>query len=63
MVGDDWEMEDEVRHLSRHAKTYPYTHDEVGFNYVMPNINAALGAAQMARLKDFVAIKRRIAKT
>ena len=37
-----------------------YEHDEVGYNYRMPNINAALGCAQLERLPDMLAAKRRL---
>jgi dTDP-4-amino-4,6-dideoxygalactose transaminase len=36
-------------------------HDEIGFNYRMPNLNAALGYAQLARLNAYVRSKRRLA--
>ncbi len=35
-----------------------FLHDEVGFNYRLPNINAALGCAQMEQLPDYVEAKR-----
>ena len=35
-------------------------HDEVGFNYRMPNLNAALGCAQLEQLPGFLASKRRL---
>ena len=54
--------------LARHAKPltttaklphrWDYVHDEVGFNYRMPNLNAALGCAQLEQLPDFLASKR-----
>jgi perosamine synthetase len=37
-------------------------HDEVAFNYRMPNINAALGCGQLEQLPDFLARKRRLAE-
>src|SRR5262245_3445373 len=52
------------KHLSTTAKVahpWLYVHDEVGFNYRMPNLNAALGCAQLARIEEFVADKRRLA--
>jgi perosamine synthetase len=36
-------------------------HDQIGFNYRMPNLNAALGCAQLESLDEFVALKRRLA--
>jgi len=40
---------------------YEYFHDEVGYNYRLPNINAALGCAQLEQLETFVANKRELA--
>ena len=37
---------------------WDFVHDEVGFNYRMPNLNAALGCAQLEQLPDFLASKR-----
>lgn len=50
-----------IRHLSSQAKKDPfeYDHDEIGYNYRLSNIQAAMGVAQMERLDEFVAIKRR----
>jgi dTDP-4-amino-4,6-dideoxygalactose transaminase len=38
-----------------------FFHDEVGFNYRLPNLNAALGCAQLEQLEGFVAAKRALA--
>ncbi len=49
-----------LRHLSTTAKlphAWEYIHDEVGFNYRLPGLNAALGCSQMAQLKHFLADK------
>ena len=50
-----------ARHLSTQAKSDElyYTHDEVGYNYRMTNLQAALGLAQLERLEDFIAVKHR----
>jgi perosamine synthetase len=37
-------------------------HDEIGYNYRMPNLNAALGCAQMERLPEMLVVKRAIAR-
>jgi perosamine synthetase len=53
-----------AKHLSTTAKkphAWLYDHDEVGFNYRMPNLNAALGCAQLERLDQFVEEKRKLA--
>jgi len=51
-----------ARHLSTTAKTDPvaYTHDEVGYNYRMVNLLAALGLAQIEQMPAFLAKKRAI---
>jgi perosamine synthetase len=53
-----------AKHLTTTAKVphrWRFDHDEVGYNYRLPNLNAALGVAQLERLADFVAAKRRLA--
>jgi perosamine synthetase len=54
-----------VRHVTTTAKVkhaWAFNHDEVGYNYRMPNLNAALGCAQMERLATMVDGKRRLAE-
>lgn len=48
-------------HLATQAKSDPLfsTHDEIGYNYRMTNLQAAVGLAQMERLDEFISIKRR----
>lgn len=50
-----------IRHLTTQAKSDPfeYDHDEIGYNYRLTNIQAAMGVAQMERINEFVGIKRR----
>ena len=50
------EIVDHLRYLSTQAKDDPhyYIHNEVGFNYRMTNLQAALGVAQMEELEDFI---------
>lgn len=53
-----------ARHLTTTAKAphrWEYFHDEVGYNYRMPNINAALGCAQLEQLPGFIERKRALA--
>ena len=52
---------DHLRFLSTQAKTDPhyYIHDEIGFNYRMTNLQAALGVAQMEELPEFICRKQR----
>ena len=50
-----------ARHLTTTAKVphrWEYDHDELGYNYRMPNLNAALGCAQLEQLPDFLRSKR-----
>ena len=52
-----------AKHLTTTAKVphrWEYLHDEIGYNYRLPNINAALGCAQLEQLPGFLAAKRRI---
>lgn len=53
-----------TKHVTTTAKVphpYEFYHDEAGFNYRMPNLNAALGCAQMEVLSEFVRNKRKLA--
>ena len=54
------EVVDHIRFLSTQAKTDPhyYLHDEVGYNYRMTNLQAALGVAQMEELPEFIRRKQ-----
>jgi perosamine synthetase len=52
-----------AKHLTTTAKqphAWAFVHDEVGYNFRMPNINAALGCAQLERLETFLAAKREL---
>ncbi|OGT32172.1 MAG: aminotransferase DegT [Gammaproteobacteria bacterium RIFCSPHIGHO2_12_FULL_35_23] len=54
-----------AKHLTTTAKLshpWEYSHDEIGYNYRMPNINAALGVAQLEQLDSFILKKRALAK-
>ena len=64
VVGRDKVLLALVRHLTTTARAgADYTHDRVGFNYRMTNLQAAVGCAQMERLDELVAAKRRIRAT
>lgn len=56
---------EKARHLATTAKTDPmrYHHDDVGFNYRLVNVLAAIGVAQLEQLAGFVSAKRAIANT
>ena len=63
LVTNDEDLARRARHLTTQAKVpdVGYLHDEVGYNYRLTNIAAALGIAQLSRLDEFVARKREIA--
>lgn len=64
ILTDDEVLANKVKHLTTQAKVahpWEYTHDEVGYNYRMPNINAALGLAQLEQLDQFLENKRSLA--
>ena len=59
------ELGAQAKHLTTHAKVplrWEFIHDRVGYNYRMPNINAALGCAQLEHLEEFVLNKRETAE-
>ncbi|WP_425074108.1 LegC family aminotransferase [Sagittula sp. S175] len=65
LTTDDDEIARKARHLSTTAKLphdYNFVHDMVGYNYRMPNLNAALGLAQMERLPAMLEIKAELAR-
>ena len=63
VVSNDEELLAHVRHLTTTARVWPdYDFDEVGFNYRMTNIQAAVGVAQMERLDSFIETKRNVRK-
>jgi aminotransferase in exopolysaccharide biosynthesis len=64
MIITDSETAATAKHLSTTAKrphAFEYEHDQLGYNYRMPNLNAALGSAQLENLTRFVEIKRNLA--
>lgn len=65
MILCDREQAMRAKHLTTTAKKphpYVYFHDEIGFNYRMPNINAAMGCAQLEQIESFVKNKRALAR-
>jgi perosamine synthetase len=62
-VTNDAEWAKHARHLTTQAKQDPieYVHDEVGYNYRLTNVLAAIGCAQMEQLDAFIHAKRHIA--
>jgi aminotransferase in exopolysaccharide biosynthesis len=64
ILTDDEELGKLAKHLTTQAKVphpWEYVHDHVGFNHRMPNLNAALGVAQMESLDIFITKKRELA--
>jgi perosamine synthetase len=64
IITDDSELAKRAKYLTTTAKVphpYEFFHDELGYNYRMPNLNAALGCAQMERLDEFLAVKAQLA--
>ena len=65
IVTNDEDLARRAKHLTTTAKVphaYEYVHDELGYNFRMPNLNAALGCAQMDQLHGFLAAKREVAQ-
>ena len=63
VLTNNYHLAERLRHLSTTAKLphkWEYIHDELGFNYRMPGLNAALGCAQMAQLDHLLADKQDI---
>jgi len=61
IVTDDEVLADFAKHLTTTAKIphrWAYEHDEIGYNYRMPNINAALGCAQLEKIPELIEQKR-----
>jgi perosamine synthetase len=60
---NDPELAKRAKHLTTTAKVlhrWEFRHDEIGYNYRLPNINAALGCAQLEQLPGFLEAKRRL---
>ena len=54
-----------AKHITTTAKVphaYEFYHDQLGYNYRMPNLNAALGCAQLEQIDDFLSKKRKLAE-
>ena len=65
IVTNDIELGLKAKHLTTTAKVphpYEYVHDEIGYNFRMPNLNAALACAQLEQLGSFIQNKRELAK-
>lgn len=64
IITNDEVLAKQAKHLSTQAKVphkWDFVHDEIGYNYRMPNLNAALACAQLEQLALFVENKRELA--
>jgi dTDP-4-amino-4,6-dideoxygalactose transaminase len=64
LLFQDEELAIKAKHLTTQAKLphpWEFVHDDIGYNYRMPNINAALGLGQIEQLPVFLKSKRRLA--
>jgi aminotransferase in exopolysaccharide biosynthesis len=64
LLFNDINLAKRAKHLSTQAKVphpWSFFHDEIGYNYRMPNINAALGVAQLEQIESFLVAKRDLA--
>ena len=65
ILTDDAELAQQAKHLTTTAKvphSWVFEHDQLGYNYRMPNLNAALGLAQLEQMPGFVQRKRQLAQ-
>lgn len=62
IVTDDEQLAKKAKHLTTQAKSDPfeYYHDEIGYNYRLVNVSAAMGVAQMEQLSEFISRKKEI---
>ena len=61
LITHEPELSDYAKHLTTTAKkqhAYEFNHSEIGYNYRMPNLNAALGCAQLESLFRFCEVKK-----
>ncbi|MFH6994889.1 LegC family aminotransferase [Flavobacterium sp. FlaQc-48] len=65
IVSNDHKLGEKGKYLTTTAKIphpYEYVHDEMGYNFRMPNLNAALACAQLEQLSSFLENKRKLAR-
>ncbi|OGT32441.1 MAG: aminotransferase DegT [Gammaproteobacteria bacterium RIFCSPHIGHO2_02_FULL_39_13] len=66
IITDDEVIAKRAKHITTTAKiphAYLYQHDEIGYNYRLPNINAALGCAQLEKMPYFLSEKRKLTES
>ena len=64
ILTNDEKLARQAKHITTTARItddFEFAHDEAGFNYRLPNINAALGLAQLEKMPEFLRIKRELA--
>lgn len=64
IIMNDSELAQKAKHLTTQAKVphkWEFVHDSIGYNYRMPNLNAALACAQIEQLSSFISNKRELA--
>jgi perosamine synthetase len=65
ILTNDQSYAKKLKHITTTARlphSWEFEHDSLGFNYRLPNLNAALGVAQVSQFDNFLKIKREIAK-
>jgi len=63
IITNNKELAKKAKHLSTQAKVphkWEYDHDHIGYNYRMPNLNAALACAQLEQLANYIENKREL---
>jgi aminotransferase in exopolysaccharide biosynthesis len=66
IITDDEALADRAKHLTTTAKTahlWEFSHDAIGYNFRMPNLNAAMACAQLEQISGFLADKRTLAES
>ena len=64
IITNDKRIATQAKHITTTAKVphaYEFVHDQIGYNYRMPNINAALGCAQLEKIDIFLSAKQDLA--
>ncbi|RZM00716.1 MAG: aminotransferase DegT, partial [Pedobacter sp.] len=65
LITNNEDIAKKAKHLTTQAKVahpWAFIHDEIGYNYRMPNLNAALACAQLEQLEAFIENKRELAE-
>ena len=63
LLTDDFQLAKSARHITTTAKLshpYDFIHDKIGYNFRLPNLNAALGCAQMEKIDEFLLLKEKV---